>query len=119
MINREELDKIRKPPTVLAAKNPRTGEEGYRVGLGVFYQVASLRLCGTANANYIQLHCLNMLRKVAYGEYYFREGNPMASMAKDRQKFRGQLGKYLIFSEQETANQLASQIPVLKCSARA
>ncbi|KAF2667143.1 hypothetical protein BT63DRAFT_427548 [Microthyrium microscopicum] len=54
MISPEELDIINMPKDSLKVKNPKTGVEGYRVGLEVFHQ----------------LHCINLLRQVTYKEYY-------------------------------------------------
>jgi hypothetical protein len=42
------------PDTSLKVNHPVTGEEGYRVGMEVFHH----------------LHCLNLLRRVTYREYY-------------------------------------------------
>jgi len=47
------------PADHLKAVNPKTGVEGYRVGLEVFHQ----------------LHCINLLRQVTYKEYYIELGN--------------------------------------------
>lgn len=47
------------PKTHLRAVHPKTGIEGYRVGLEVFHQ----------------LHCINLLRQVTYKEYYTELGN--------------------------------------------
>jgi len=47
------------PKTHLRATNPKTGVEGYRVGLEVFHQ----------------LHCINLLRQVTYKDYYMKLGN--------------------------------------------
>ncbi len=47
------------PRTHLRAKHPKTGVEGYRVGLEVFHQ----------------LHCINLLRQVTYKDYYTKLGN--------------------------------------------
>ena len=47
------------PKDHLKAVNPKTGVEGYRVGLEVFHQ----------------LHCINLLRQVTYKEYYMELGN--------------------------------------------
>lgn len=47
------------PKTHLRAKHPKTGVEGYRVGLEVFHQ----------------LHCINLLRQVTYKDYYVELGN--------------------------------------------
>lgn len=52
------------PNTHLKVKDPKTGVEGYRVGLEVFHQ----------------LHCINLLRQVTYKDWYedisgeFKEG---------------------------------------------
>jgi hypothetical protein len=69
MITPEELDIIDMPKTSLKVKHPKTGVEGYRVGLEVFHQ----------------LHCINLLRRATYKEYYtelgtdgdFAEGDDM------------------------------------------
>lgn len=53
-IPKSALSKLGSPATSLKATNTRTGEEGYRVGIEVFHQ----------------LHCVNLLRKVAYKDYY-------------------------------------------------
>ncbi|KAI1807925.1 hypothetical protein F4811DRAFT_503743 [Daldinia bambusicola] len=55
MISREELVKLGlNPETSLAITDPRDGKPGYRIALEVFHQ----------------LHCLNLLRKNVYREYY-------------------------------------------------
>ena len=59
MITPEELEKINMPASSLKVKHPKTGVEGYRVGLEVFHQ----------------LHCVNLLRQVTYKEYYMELGN--------------------------------------------
>ena len=58
MISADELKKIDKPATVIKVTDPRTGIEGYRVGLEVFHQ----------------LHCLNLLRQTTYLDYYGSRG---------------------------------------------
>lgn len=62
MISAAELRKIDKPTSVLKVTDPRTGIEGYRVGLEVFHQ----------------LHCLNLLRKTTYIDYYGSRGGDFA-----------------------------------------
>ncbi|KFY37791.1 hypothetical protein V495_06953 [Pseudogymnoascus sp. VKM F-4514 (FW-929)] len=62
MISAAELRKIDKPNTVLKVTDPRTGIEGYRVGLEVFHQ----------------LHCLNLLRQTTHIEYYGSRGGDFA-----------------------------------------
>jgi hypothetical protein len=59
MITPAELGKIDMPVNSLTVKHPKTGVEGYRVGLEVFHQ----------------LHCVNLLRQVSYKEYYTELGN--------------------------------------------
>ncbi|KAE8444189.1 hypothetical protein EG329_000786 [Mollisiaceae sp. DMI_Dod_QoI] len=59
VITDQELDIIGMPKTHLRAKHPKTGVEGYRVGLEVFHQ----------------LHCINLLRQVTYKDYYVELGN--------------------------------------------
>lgn len=64
MITPDKLDIIGMPDTHLKVKDPKTGVEGYRVGLEVFHQ----------------LHCINLLRQVTYRDWYedisgeFKEG---------------------------------------------
>ncbi|KAF4434799.1 hypothetical protein F53441_13638 [Fusarium austroafricanum] len=58
MISRAELDKLGLDPTSLKIKDPKTGHEGYRVGMQVFHQ----------------LHCLNLLRQETWKEYYSEMG---------------------------------------------
>ncbi|TVY46474.1 Cyclochlorotine biosynthesis protein O [Lachnellula cervina] len=60
MITPEELKIIEMPASSLKVKNPKTGVEGYRVGLQVFHH----------------LHCLNLLRQVTYKDWYMdKSGN--------------------------------------------
>jgi hypothetical protein len=59
MITPEELVRIGMPESSLKVKHPKTGVEGYRVGLEVFHQ----------------LHCINLLRQVTYKDYYMELGN--------------------------------------------
>ena len=74
MISESELVAIDKPNTVLKVTDPNTGIEGYRIGLEVFHQ----------------LHCLNLLRKVSYQEYYRPMGGDFADPP---EKFRGHVGE--------------------------
>jgi hypothetical protein len=53
-ISKDDVARLGMPETSLKVDNPRTGEEGYRVGMEVFHQ----------------LHCINLLRRVTYKEYY-------------------------------------------------
>ena len=54
MISDTERKIIDMPASHLKVKHPKTGVEGYRVGLEVFHQ----------------LHCVNLLRQVTYRDYY-------------------------------------------------
>ena len=54
MITPAELSKLDMPESSLKVDHPETGKEGYRVGLEVFHQ----------------LHCINLLRRVTYRDYY-------------------------------------------------
>ena len=54
MITDDERKIIGMPESALKVKHPKTGVEGYRVGLEVFHQ----------------LHCVNVLRQVAYRSWY-------------------------------------------------
>lgn len=53
-IPKHDISKLDMPDTSLKVNHPVTGEEGYRVGMEVFHH----------------LHCLNLLRRVTYREYY-------------------------------------------------
>ncbi|KIW21137.1 hypothetical protein PV08_01717 [Exophiala spinifera] len=53
-MSKSDISRLGMPETSLKVNHPQTGEEGYRVGMEVFHQ----------------LHCLNLLRKVTYKEYY-------------------------------------------------
>ncbi|KAH7370474.1 hypothetical protein BKA65DRAFT_18149 [Rhexocercosporidium sp. MPI-PUGE-AT-0058] len=64
MITPEELKLVEKPETSVKTKDPKTGKEGYRIGIEVFHQ----------------LHCLNLVRKSTHPEFYmgkddFKEDN--------------------------------------------
>ncbi|EJT81737.1 hypothetical protein GGTG_01712 [Gaeumannomyces tritici R3-111a-1] len=54
MISEEEALRMGSPLNSLKVKDPKTGKEGYRVGVEVFHQ----------------LHCLNLLRQGLYKNYY-------------------------------------------------
>ena len=57
-ISNEDMSRLGMPEWHLKVDHPRTGETGYRVGVEVFHQ----------------LHCLNLLRKVTYKDYYGSRG---------------------------------------------
>ncbi|PMD57179.1 uncharacterized protein K444DRAFT_535285 [Hyaloscypha bicolor E] len=59
MVTPEELKLVNKPETSVKIKNPKTGKEGYRIGLEVFHQ----------------LHCLNLVRKSTYRDHYEGKGD--------------------------------------------
>lgn len=54
MVSLEDFPKLKKPSNSLKVTDPKTGETGYRVGLGVFHQ----------------LQCLNLLRMSTYPTHY-------------------------------------------------
>lgn len=54
MIMPDELSVLDMPESSLRVKHPQSGAEGYRVGMEVFHQ----------------LHCINLLRRVTYRDYY-------------------------------------------------
>jgi hypothetical protein len=74
MITPEELKLVNKPETSIKTKDPKTGKEGYRIGLEVFHQ----------------LHCLNLVRKSTYRDHYDGKGD---FAEKDEAKIRAHLGK--------------------------
>lgn len=74
MITPEELKLVEKPEDSVKTTDPRTGKEGYRIGLEVFHQ----------------LHCLNLVRKATYREYYAGKGD---FAEKDEGKIRTHVGK--------------------------
>lgn len=62
MISTSQLPKLGMPASSLRVTHPVTGEEGYRVGMEVFHQ----------------LHCINLLRRVTYKQYYEPLGGEFA-----------------------------------------
>jgi hypothetical protein len=74
MITPEELKLVNKPETSIKTKDPKTGKEGYRIGLEVFHE----------------LHCLNLVRKSTYRDHYNGTGD---FAEKDEAKIRAHLGK--------------------------
>lgn len=53
-MSKSDITKLGMPESHLKVDHPTTGVEGYRVGMEVFHQ----------------LHCINLLRRVTYKEYY-------------------------------------------------
>ncbi|KAK5213985.1 hypothetical protein LTR41_000177 [Exophiala xenobiotica] len=62
-ISKSDLDRLGMPRTSVEVAHPQTGQEGYRVGMEVFHQ----------------LHCLNLLRRVTFKEYYEPLGGEFAA----------------------------------------
>lgn len=62
-ISEVDIEKLGMPKTSLKVAHPETGAEGYRVGMEVFHQ----------------LHCINLLRRVTYKEYYEPLGGEFAA----------------------------------------
>lgn len=75
MISKEALDRLGLDPKSLKITDPKSGKEGYRVGIQVFHQ----------------LHCLNLLRQSTYGKYYSHQGGDIEVEPED---LRGHLGEY-------------------------
>lgn len=63
MITPDELHILDMPESSLKVKHPQSGVEGYRVGMEVFHQ----------------LHCINLLRRVTYKDYYEPLGGEFAA----------------------------------------
>lgn len=69
-LSKNNMAKLDMPLSSLQVDNPSTGEQGYRVGIEVFHQ----------------LHCLNLLRRVTYRDYYEPLGGEFADGAEKLQK---------------------------------
>jgi len=80
MITPEELERIAMPTSSLKVKHPKTGVEGYRVGLEVFHQ----------------LHCINLLRQVTYKDYYMELGN--GNFASGEEELQKHTGKSILYT---------------------
>lgn len=63
------------PTSHVKASNPKTGGDGYRVGLEVFHQ----------------LHCVNLLRQVSFKDFYTDYGN--GNFAEGEDTLRMHIGK--------------------------
>lgn len=63
MITRDELHILDMPESSVKVKHPQSGVDGYRVGMEVFHQ----------------LHCINLLRRVTYKDYYEPLGGEFAA----------------------------------------
>lgn len=69
-LSTHDMAKLEMPLTSLQVEHPSTGEQGYRVGIEVFHQ----------------LHCLNLLRRVTYKDYYEPLGGEFAGGSEKLQK---------------------------------
>ena len=74
MISNDELAIVGMPEDSLKVRHPMTGEGGYRIGMQVFHQ----------------LHCINLLRRVTYKEYYEPLGGEFAKGPKALQAHTGE-----------------------------
>ena len=72
-----DINKLGMPTTHLKVDHPVTGEEGFRVGMEVFHQ----------------LHCINLLRRVTYKEYYEPLGGEFGKGPEALQRHTGMLPK--------------------------
>ena len=72
-ISKSDMPKLGMPESSLEVDHPQTGETGYRVGLEVFHH----------------LHCLNILRRVTYREYYEPLGGDFANGPEELQEHTG------------------------------
>ena len=87
MISPSELTRLGMPETSLKVTHPLTGVEGYRVGMETFHH----------------LHCINLLRRVTYKDYYEPLGGEFAHRPEALQAHTGQFAlltapQYLISS---------------------
>lgn len=81
-ISNSDIEKLGMPKTSLKVAHPKTGEEGYRVGMEVFHQ----------------LHCINLLRRVTYKEYYEPLGGEFAAGPEALQHHTGKKYSIHVFS---------------------
>jgi Mycotoxin biosynthesis protein UstYa len=87
-ISKSSLSKLDMPEYSLKVDHPFTGEEGYRVGMEVFHY----------------LHCLNLLRRVTYKEYYEPLGGEFAAGPDDLRHHTGRISWHLNCSAQMNTN---------------
>lgn len=92
-MSKDDLAKLDMPEFSVKVDHPHTGEEGYRVGVEVFHQ----------------LHCINLLRRVTYKDYYEPLGGEFAAGAEALQKHTG---KYTSRPRKSVSNK--PQITALK-----
>ena len=74
-----DIRKLGMPETSLKVDHPRTGEQGYRVGIEVFHQ----------------LHCINLLRRVTYSDYYQTLSGELAVGREKLRKHTGMCQQFL------------------------
>jgi hypothetical protein len=74
MITPEQAAKMGFDPDSLKITHPKTGVEGYRIGIEVFHQ----------------LHCLNLLRQSSFPDYYSHHHGDVDT---DKEDLRGHVGK--------------------------
>ena len=78
-ISESDIRKLGMPETSLKVDHPQTGEQGYRVGIEVFHQ----------------LHCINLLRRVTYSDYYQHSSGELAVGREKLQKHTGMCWRFL------------------------
>ena len=96
-----DLTKIGMPKTSLRVDHPDTGKQGYRIGLEVFHQ----------------LHCINLLRRVTYRDYYEPLGGEFAAGPEALQMHTGKLlhlrsPHIQIVAEQNVTRSLSGSSPI-------
>ena len=74
MVSVEDFSKLKKPMDSLKVSDPKTGENGYRVGLEVFHQ----------------LQCLNLLRMATYPEHYTKLQSDESSKPEEVRAYLGE-----------------------------
>ncbi|KAH0841043.1 hypothetical protein FOPE_06432 [Fonsecaea pedrosoi] len=79
-ISKSDIKHLGMPEWSLQVNHPETGEEGYRVGMEVFHQ----------------LHCINLLRRVTYKEYYEPLGGEFGKGPEELQRHTGLFTFYMI-----------------------
>ena len=71
------------PDTSLEVNHPTTGEKGYRVGIEAFHH----------------LHCLNLLQRVTYREYYEPLGGEFGNGPGALKRHTGEKGLLVVDAE--------------------
>lgn len=78
-ISESDIRRLGMPETSLKVDHPQTGEQGYRVGIEVFHQ----------------LHCINLLRRVTYNDYYRTLSGELGVSREMLQKHTGMCSRLL------------------------